>query len=66
MRITKCDTETQSEQCCWKDGANRPTNAELTATLQFVKSAVSVKRNKKIYEICQYVVTGKRDDVHTA
>ena len=46
MRITKCDTETQSKQMLWKDGANRFVQCRVATNLQFVKYAVSMKHNK--------------------
>ena len=49
QKLAKCDTETRSEQCCWKNGADRLVHQRAATGLQFVKNAIYVKHNKMRY-----------------
>ena len=48
QELPKCDTETQSEQISWKNGANRLAGHRIATNLQSVKkkNAISAKCNK--------------------
>lgn len=50
-KLPKCDTNTQGEQCYWKNGANKFARGWVATNLQCVKKKkkVFVKQNKTRY-----------------
>ena len=44
--LAKHDTETRSEQICWKNGINELTRCRVATNLQFIKNAIFANCNK--------------------
>lgn len=47
--LPKCDTRNEVSKCCWEDGAHGLVQHRVATHFQFVKGAVLIKYNIKMY-----------------